>query len=79
MKTVQTVEPRAIRSYGILMNGSAITQVDRDSFLVPFQSKNVKYLVRKENESWICECPDHQFRPVQCKTSITTTSGHIKD
>ena len=58
---------REERGYGILMNGLTIIQIDRDSFLVPSQSKNVKYLVRKENESWICECPDHQFRLVQCK------------
>jgi transposase-like protein len=59
--------PRAIRGYGILMNGSMITQLDQTTFLVPSQSKNTKYLVHKDGEDWSCECPDHQFRVVQCK------------
>jgi len=63
----QTLESRAIRGYGILLNGSSITQLDRTAFLVPSQTKNVKYLVCKEGEGWSCECPDHQFRLVYCK------------
>ena len=68
MLSLQELEQRREeRGYGILMNGSTITQIDRESFLVPSQSRNVKYLVRKDEESWNCECPDYQFRLVQCK------------
>jgi transposase-like protein len=64
---IQTLEQRAIRGYGILMNGSTITQLGPTTFLVPSQSKSAKYLVHKNGEDWSCECPDHQFRLVQCK------------
>ena len=68
MLSLQKLEQhREERGYGILMNGSTIIQIDQESFLVPSQSKNMKYLVRKNEESWNCECPDHQFRLVQCK------------
>jgi transposase-like protein len=66
METI-TENLRAVRGYGILMNGSTITQLDQITFLVPSQSKNAKYLVHKNGEDWTCECPDHQFRIVQCK------------
>ena len=40
----EILEPRAVRGYRILMNGSTITQLDQTTFLVPSQSKNAKYL-----------------------------------
>jgi len=40
-------EPRMARGYGILLNGAKITQLDSASFLVPSQSKNVRYLVQR--------------------------------
>jgi len=66
---IQVLEPRAIRAYEILANGSTITQLDRDIFLVPAQSRRGdKYRVERISEQeWNCECPDHQFRLVQCK------------
>jgi len=69
---VQTLEPRTIRGYEILMNGKTITQLDRTTFLVPSQSKNAKYLVQKEGQAWSFECPDHQFRLVYCKHIYAT-------
>lgn len=69
----QTLEkPRMMRGYRILLNGSSITRLDKTTFLVPSQSKNVKYLVRREGESWSCECLDHQFRLVYCKHIYST-------
>jgi len=59
--------PRTIKGYGILMNGSTITQLDHTTFLVPSQSIKLKYKVQRVNDGWSCECPDHQFRLLYCK------------
>lgn len=72
METQIALEPRAQRGYGIIANGTPITQLDEDTFLVPSQTRNAKYLVRREGENWSCECPDHQFRLVQCKHIYAT-------
>jgi putative transposase len=45
------------------MKGSTITQIDRESFLVPSQSKNsTNYKVENLEGIWVCECPDFQWR-----------------
>ena len=57
-----------MRGYALLTNSKEITQLDRDTYLVPSQSKKGdKYRVEKVDGEWRCECPDHQFRLVQCK------------
>jgi transposase-like protein len=56
-----------VRGYAIIAKGDKITQLDHETFLVPSQSKNIKYQVRKVNGEWHCECLDHQYRLVQCK------------
>jgi len=64
----QALEPRMMRGYALLTNSKEITQLDRDTYLVPSQSKKGdKYRVEKVDGEWRCECPDHQFRLVQCK------------
>jgi len=71
METNTLEEPRMARGCGILLNGSAITQLDQSTFLVPSQSRNgSRYLVNSDGEKWNCECPDHQFRLVRCKHII---------
>jgi transposase-like protein len=70
--SIGNIEPnksdaRMVRGYAIIAKGDKITQLDRETFLVPSQSKNIKYQVRRVNGEWHCECPDHQYRLVQCK------------
>ena len=73
MTTTEMMETRAVRAYEILNNGSLITQLDQNVFLVPSQSKNGdKYRVEKINGIWTCECPDHQCRRVVCKHIFAT-------
>jgi len=68
MKIQTLQEPRMVKGYQILINGDKITQLDKNSFLVPSQSnKNLKYRVEKIGDGWWCECPDHQYRLVYCK------------
>jgi len=62
MKTItQTLEPRAIKGYEIIAN-QEITQLDKSTFLVPSQAKNVKYKVENLGDNWVCECPDFMWR-----------------
>lgn len=66
--TTQTTDLRTLRGYEIVSNGSPITPIGKDSYLVPSQSKRGdKYRVEKVGDGWSCECPDYQFRVVYCK------------
>ncbi|MGA2574178.1 MAG: DDE-type integrase/transposase/recombinase [Candidatus Methanomethylicaceae archaeon] len=68
MSMTEMMETRALRAYSIV-DSSSITPLDKDSFLVPSQSKNGnKYRVERINDNaWSCECADHQFRRMICK------------
>lgn len=57
-----------------------------DGWIVPSQSSNKRYFVRKDEEN-TCSCPDHQKRNVKCKHAyavqyyiqkITTTKEGVK-
>jgi len=64
----QELEPRILRGHELIANGSKIIKLDQDTYLVPSQSKNGdKYRVERIDGEWRCECPDHQYRLVQCK------------
>ncbi len=58
---------RAIRGYSMLAQGREPRTIDRETFLVPSQSSNKKYRVVHRGNDWTCECPDFQFRDVECK------------
>ncbi len=49
-----------------------ICWVDKDTFLVPSQTYEKKYVVRNEGFRWTCTCPDSQYRKRECKHVYTT-------
>jgi transposase-like protein len=61
------VETRELRGLAILAMGNQIKRLDPSTYRVKSQSGNGSYLVIKEGSKWICECPDHAFRGVECK------------
>jgi transposase-like protein len=58
---------REIRGYAILAKGVEPKQITIDSYLIPSQSSDSKYLVKHINNGWICDCPDFKFRHLDCK------------
>ena len=60
-------EPRIVRGYSILAKGDEPQRLDEQTFVIPSQSGNGKYLVRSEASKWRCTCPDHTYRNVECK------------
>lgn len=63
----QTLEPRILRGYEILMKGDEPKQLDDLTFQVPSQLGNGVYLVSLVDGEWRCECPDHMYRLVEFK------------
>ncbi len=61
------VDPRPQRALAIYAKGNQIKRLDGSTYKVKSQSKNSWYLVTKNGEEWVCECPDHQFRQTVCK------------
>ena len=55
------------RGYAIVAKGDEPKLLGQDTYLVPSQSRNGKYIVSKHGQEWHCECPDHVFRGVKCK------------
>jgi len=51
----------------ILSLANQVKRLEADTYLVKSQSGNGSYTVRKVGLEWVCECPDHQFRGVECK------------
>jgi len=58
---------REIRGRTIIAKGIKPEVIAEDSFIVPSQSSNQKYVVKKFPHYWTCTCPDYQFRGVDCK------------
>jgi transposase-like protein len=63
----QLNEQRQIRGYSILAKGINPKAIDEDNFLIPSQTTNRKYRVRKSGSDWSCECKDFYYRGVMCK------------
>jgi len=63
----EMMKPRMKRGFEIIQKGTKILEVADNVFSVPSQSKNENYLVVKNEEKWICTCPDHKYREVACK------------
>jgi len=57
---------REQKGYTILAKSNP-KSVKEDVYLIPSQTTRKKYLIRKVNDSWICECPDFTYRKVVCK------------
>jgi len=64
---MRDVEERVIRGYAIIAKGDALTQLDENVFKVPSQSGNGSYEVSRVESGWVCSCPDHVYRRVECK------------
>jgi putative transposase len=45
----------------------AIKRIDNLRYSVISQSGNGNYEVHSTELGWVCSCPDHKFRGVQCK------------
>jgi putative transposase len=61
------VDPRPQRALAIYAKGNQIKRVDGSTYKVKSQSNNGWYRVTKNDEEWVCECPDQQFRQTVCK------------
>lgn len=64
---MKDANPRVVRAYAILAKGDEPKPLGEQTFQVPSQSGNGKYLVIRQGDAWGCECPDHKFRGVECK------------
>jgi len=61
-------EARMTRGLQILESGKTIVENADGSFAVPSQTSNATYEVRLLGQTWVCNCPDFQYRPVEaCK------------
>jgi len=60
------MDEREVRGYSIVSKGNPPQLVNEETFLVPSQSSDKRYKVTLQN-TWVCECPDFQFRKVKCK------------
>lgn len=58
---------RENRGITIIENGTKINIKQEDVFLVPSQSTKSKYRVIRNYDKWVCTCPDHKYRQVECK------------
>lgn len=70
-RETQTDISRMLRGQAIVNNGISPTVLSKDTYQVPSQSEeNVVYKVVSNStrqSGWSCECPDHQYRGVDCK------------
>lgn len=59
---------RKVRGYEIIAKGDIPEKVKRGTWLVPSQSKNIKYMVTHHApDVWVCDCPDCQKNDIDCK------------
>ena len=50
-----------------LLADKQICWLEKDTYLVPSQTYEKKYVVRNEGFRWVCTCPDNQYRRHHCK------------
>jgi transposase-like protein len=58
---------RLLRGHQMIENGIEPKQLSQNKFEIPSQSKDLNYIVTSYANSWICTCPDYEFRHVTCK------------
>jgi transposase-like protein len=56
-----------MRGLTIIAQANQVKKIGSNTWRVKSQSGNGSYLVVKDGSEWRCECPDHQFRGVECK------------
>jgi putative transposase len=44
-----------------------IVEINKMSYFVKSQSGKSGYAVTRAGQSWVCDCPDHKYRQVECK------------
>jgi len=64
---MEITQPRIMRGMAILSQANQVNKIDANTYRVRSQSGNGSYVVRKVGLEWVCECPDHQFRMLECK------------
>jgi len=72
MLSLQELQQRREERANKMVNGNAeIKQINDSTFLVPSQAISGKaYQVVNIEDKWECDCPDYQFRLIQCKHII---------
>ncbi|MFA4820282.1 MAG: IS6 family transposase [Candidatus Aenigmatarchaeota archaeon] len=50
-----------------LLADKQICWLEKDTYLVPSQTYEKKYVVKNEGFRWVCTCPDNQYRRHHCK------------
>ncbi len=50
-----------------LVSETSICWLEKNTYLVPSQTYDKKYVVRNEGFRWVCTCPDNQHRKHNCK------------
>src|SRR5215217_7635822 len=75
---------RMTRGLQLLEQGVKIVDNENGSFAVPSLTRNIVYEVTLLQETWVCSCPDFQFREVEfCKhiycVKTWIASKHIKE
>jgi len=58
---------REIRGRTIITRGIKPESLTENTYFVPSQTLDKKYIVRKTEYYWTCQCPDYKFRKVECK------------
>ncbi len=58
---------RQERGYNIFKTSKIFFDEKRNGWIVPSQNSNKKYFVSKNSHDFECDCPDCQFRNVECK------------
>ncbi len=67
LETKQLTQMRTIRAHSILAKGVSPKALDMDTYLIPSQSTDRKYIVRNNGFGFTCECPDFKYRRLDCK------------
>jgi hypothetical protein len=44
-----------------------IVEMNASSFFVRSQTGKSGYAVTRGGQDWVCDCPDHKYRQVECK------------
>lgn len=73
-----------MRGLQLLEQGVKIVENENGSFAVPSLTRNISYEVTLLQETWVCTCPDFEFREVEfCKhihaTKTWIASKHVKE
>ncbi len=58
---------REERGQAIAQGSGQVRRVDQDHYAVKSQSKHGEYMVSRNGEEWVCECPDNHWRHTICK------------